>query len=65
MIGLDSTVLIDIYRGEKKVEKFLDNQFVLTRLNYFEIIAELNQQDKHHEQEIYLFEDLFNSIPLF
>jgi len=67
MIGLDSSALIDLFRGESKITELLkniDDELITTYLNYFEILTGLDLEDKNYQEEFEYFENLFQEISL-
>jgi predicted nucleic acid-binding protein len=68
MIGLDSSALIDLFRGESEIIellKTLNEELITTYLNYFEILGGLNLEDKSYQEERGYFENLFQEVTLF
>lgn len=67
MIGLDSSALIDLFRGEMGIRdlfKNLDDKLFTTYLNYFEILTGINLENESHQEEFKYFENLFQEIIL-
>lgn len=67
MIGIDSSALIDLFRGESEIIelfKNLDDELVTTYINYFEILTGLNLEDKSYQEEFGYFESLFQEVNL-
>jgi len=67
MIGIDSSALIDLFRGESKIIellKNLDDEMVTTYINYFEILTGLDLEDKSYQEELEYFKNLFQEVGL-
>ncbi len=68
MVILDSTILIDLLRGEKRAVlkiKELEtkrSQFFTTQINVFEVIQVIYANGKRIDEEIIAFETLLNKI---
>lgn len=65
MIALDSTALIDIYKGDFGLVKVLENfeeDLLTTIVNYQEIIFGLNPENKKYMEEDYFYENLFKNL---
>ncbi len=65
MIGLDTSAIIDIFKGEKKIKKFLENNrepLAATIISYLELFFGLNPEDfKYNEEEKY-YDEFFKSL---
>ena len=67
MIGIDSSALIDLSRGDSEIIgllKNLDDEWATTYINYFEILTGLNLEDKSYQEEFGYFENLFQEVNL-
>ena len=67
MIGIDSSALIDLFKGNNSIVKLfnnLDDKVFTTYINYFEIFAGINLKDKFYEDEQNYFESLFKELEL-
>ena len=67
MICLDTTSIIDLFRGEKNLKSILENikeQLVTTRINYLEIMFGLDFTDHDHKKEIEYYNEFFRSIKI-
>ena len=67
MIGIDSSALIDLFKGNNSIAKLfnnLDDKVFTTYINYFEIFAGINLKDKFYEDEQNYFESLFKELEL-
>ncbi|MBI2671328.1 PIN domain-containing protein [Candidatus Woesearchaeota archaeon] len=65
MIGLDTSAIIDIFKGNEEIKKFLqDNKepFAVTIMNYLELFFGLNPEDQKHKIEEQYYEDFFNNL---
>lgn len=68
MIALDTTAIIDFFRKDtnlKKVLDSLDDKFVTTVINYWEIQCGLNPKDSRFSEENEFYEILFNDLITF
>ncbi len=65
MIGLDSTAIIDLFKGDKSIGNLvssLDDQIAVTQVNYLEVMLGLDfDNPKHKIEEIY-YDKLFNDF---
>ncbi len=61
MIGLDTTAIIDFFRGEEKLKTILQEPIATTSLNYLEIQFGIDYDDKKRDQEIRYYEEFFNN----
>ena|SRR6056297_2004925 len=61
MIGLDTTAIIDFFRGEEKLKTILQGPVATTSLNYLEIQFGIDYDDKKRDQEIQYYEEFFNN----
>ncbi len=67
MIGLDTTTVIDLFRGDENLKKVLSQQtepFAATQLTYLELMFGLDAELKNHQQEKAYYDELFNSVVL-
>lgn len=65
MIGLDTTAIIDLFKGEESIKKVLaelKEPIVTTQLNYLEIMFGLDSENTKHRQEEDYFDEFFESI---
>ena len=68
MIGLDTTAIIDLFKKDESLRnllKDLDDNFVSTVINYWEIKGGLNPKDNRYVLENKYYEDLFANIVIF
>jgi len=64
MIGLDTTALIDLFRGDKKIEDLLfriDEEIILNHIIYLELMFGLDLKDAKHKDEEKFYNDIFSS----
>jgi predicted nucleic acid-binding protein len=67
MIGMDSSALVDLFRGEENIVRLLesiDDKLYTSYVNYFEIMMGINTKDKNYNKELEYFESLFDEITL-
>ncbi len=67
MIGLDTTAVIDLFRGDEGLKKVLEQQtepFAATQLTYLELMFGLDAELAAHQQEKAYYDDLLNSVLL-
>ncbi len=65
MIGLDSSALIDFFRGDPSLKKLLDSiddELVVNRVNYLEVMFGLNFEDGSDKKEEDFYDNLFSSL---
>jgi predicted nucleic acid-binding protein len=62
MIGLDTTAIIDIFKGDKRLRKFLENNtepLSSTIMNYMELFFGLNPKDSKPAKESEYYRTFF------
>lgn len=67
MIGLDTTTVIDLFRGDEELRKVLSQQtepFATTQLTYLELMFGLDAELNIHQQEKAYYDELFRSVLL-
>lgn len=67
MIGLDTTAIIDLFRGDENIKRVFARQtepFAVTQLTYLELIFGIDIELKHHQEEKAYYDELFNSMLL-
>ena len=65
MIGLDTSAIIDIFKGEQNIKRFLvDNKEPLaaTTMSYLELCFGLNPENSRHLEEVQYYNEFFRSI---
>ena len=65
MIGLDTTAIIDLFKGDEGIKKFLEKNkdpLASTMFNYLELQFGLDHENKKHIEESKYYEELFESI---
>ncbi len=65
MIALDTTAIIDIFKGEEDIKKVLGgikDEFVTTLINYQEILFGLDLNDQGYKREIGYYDDFFQEV---
>lgn len=68
MIGIDTTVIIDLFKGVKEVKEKLQKlnlPICATNLSYLELMFGLNFENAKHKQEEYYYDEFFKSIVAF
>lgn len=68
MIGLDTTAIIDLFKKDTALIKFLeetDDKIALNQITYLEIMLGLNLKGGSHKSEEEYFDNLFNSCLVF
>ncbi len=63
MIGLDTTAIIDLFKGDSGIKKFIETNkepLSSTILNYTELMFGI--KGKNHEEEEEFYDDFFNEI---
>ncbi len=65
MIGLDTTAVIDLYRGNEKIKELIDrleDNFAINQIVYLELMHGLDfKNDKHKSEEDY-YDELIKSL---
>jgi len=67
MIGIDTSALVDLFRGEEKIKELfskLDEEIASTYVNYFEVILGLDLKDSSYYEELEFFKNLFEEVKL-
>jgi len=65
MIGLDTSAIIDIFRGDEKVKEFLDKNkepLAVTIMSYLELFFGLDPENSKHVAEGKYYGEFFNSL---
>ena len=53
MIVLDTSALIDIFRGEEKTREFLDDDVTTTVISYYEIFSGVKHRKARKEEQFF------------
>src|SRR3989344_7338861 len=65
MIGLDTSAIIDIFRGDEKIKKFLENNkepLVVSIINYLELFFGLDIKYPKYLDEIKFYKGFFDDL---
>ena len=65
MIGIDTTAIIDLFKGEEGVRSVLTNvhePLVTTQLNYLEIFWGIDRTNTKHQKEIEYYDAFFDEL---
>lgn len=65
MIGLDTSAIIDIFKGEENIKKFLENNkepLAVTIMSYLELFFGLNPENPKHAIEGSYYREFFKSL---
>jgi len=65
MIGLDTSSIIDIFKGNieiKHIIEDLDDQLVLNEISYLELMFGLDLNNERHQIEESFYDNLFNQL---
>lgn len=65
MIGLDTSAIIDIFKGEEKIKQFLENNkepLAVTVMSYLELFFGLNPENPKHAVEANYYREFFKSV---
>ena len=67
MIALDTTAIIDLFKGNEQIRTVLKKEqgpFVSTEINYLELLFGLDPANKAHQKEMEYYNQLFDEIRL-
>ena len=65
MIGLDTSAIIDIFKGEERIRRFLENNkepLAATIMSYLELFFGLNPENPKHKIERQYYNEFFKSL---
>lgn len=65
MIGLDTTAIIDLFKGNEAISKIVNNSnelFFTTIINYQEIMFGINPQMNASQEEMLFYDQFFDHI---
>ena len=65
MIGLDTSAIIDVFKGEEKIKQFLEKNkepLAVTIMSYLELFFGLNPEDPKHTTEGRYYDEFFKSL---
>ena len=65
MIGLDTSAIIDIFKGDERIKKILENNkepMAATIISYLELFFGLNPENPKHETEGEYYSEFFKSL---
>lgn len=65
MIGLDTSAIIDIFKGNKNMKEFLDNNkepLAATIMSYLELFFGINPKNARHVTEGKYYTDFFKNL---
>lgn len=65
MIGLDTSAIIDLFRGEEKVGKFLESNqepLAVTIMSYLELSFGLDPSNPKHREEGKYYDEFFKGL---
>lgn len=65
MIGLDTSAIIDIFRGEPNIKRFLESNkepLAATIISYLELYFGLNPENPRHLEESKYYNEFFNGV---
>ena len=64
MIGLDTSAIIDVFRGDEKIKQFLENNkepLAVTIMSYLELFFGLDPKNPKHKEEGSYYDEFFKS----
>ena len=65
MIGLDTSAIIDIFKGEERIKEFLEvnkEPLAATIMSYLELFFGLDFENVKHTKEAQYYRDFFNKV---
>lgn len=65
MIGLDTSAIIDIFRGDEAIKKALENikePLAVTQISYLELMFGLDPKNEKHRTEEGFYDEFFQSL---
>ncbi|MBI2135425.1 type II toxin-antitoxin system VapC family toxin [Candidatus Woesearchaeota archaeon] len=65
MIGLDTSAIIDIFKGEEKIKQFLEDNkepLAATMMSYLELFFGLDPGNPNHAEEGSYYDEFFKSV---
>ena len=65
MIGLDTSTIIDIFKGEERIKEFLEvnkEPLAATIMSYLELFFGLDFENVKHTKEAQYYRDFFNKV---
>ena len=65
MIGLDTSAIIDLFKGEERIKNFLEGNkepLASTIINYLELFFGINPQNPKHIAEGKYYDEFFNGL---
>lgn len=65
MIGLDTSAIIDIFKGNPRIKQFLENNkepLAATIMSYLELFFGLNPENPKHTEEGKYYQEFFKSL---
>src|SRR3989344_9408901 len=65
MIGLDTSAIIDLFRGEEKIKKYLEDNkepLAATIISYLELFFGLDFENTKHTKEAQYYKDFFKNV---
>lgn len=65
MIGLDTTAIIDYFKGDPSIKKLVDTvkePIVTTQINYLEIFFGIDMENSKHRSEVDFYEEFFDQV---
>ena len=65
MIGLDTSAIVDIFKGNEKVKEFLEKNkepLAATIISYLELFFGINPENPNHIAEGRYYDDFFKSL---
>lgn len=65
MIGLDTSAIIDIFKGEPNIKHFLDGNkepLAATIMSYLELYFGINPENSSHLEESKYYDEFFKSV---
>ena len=65
MIGLDTSAVIDVFKGNESIRRFLESNkepLAVTMISYLELFFGLDPENSNHEKEAKYYREMFDDL---